>query len=313
MDSQENQRMPMLQIDALDEKYIGVLKALASEPRLRILDLLSDRVLNVSEIADALSIPISTANLHISSLEEAELLITELRPGNRGLQKVCARAYDKILIQLPHAPDREDRALEMSMPIGGYTEANVVPTCGLAGRTSIIGLLDDPNSFYEPDRINAQLLWFSQGYVEYRFPNRLPPKVELVSLQLSMEICSEAPLHHEDWPSDITLWINDVEIGTWTSPQDFGGHRGTLTPDWWEIYNSQYGLMKLWQTTTEGSFIDGLRISGVKLADLGIEERNFIAVRLGVKPDAKHVGGINLFGRHFGNYPQDIIMRLRYT
>jgi predicted transcriptional regulator len=32
--------------------------------------------------------------------------------------------------------------------------------------------------------------------------------------------------------------------------------------------------------------------------------------RIAVKPDAKHLGGINIFGRGFGNYDQDIILRL---
>ncbi len=308
-----NYQAPMLQLDALDGQATAVLKALASAPRLRILDLLSDKVLNVSEIADALGMPLSTANLHISSLEEVGLLKTELRPGNRGLQKTCARVYDSVLIQLPHATTQEDRSVEMSMPVGAYADAQVSPTCGMAGQNGIIGLLDDPRSFYEPERVNAQLLWFSHGHVEYRFPNRLPPKVQLISLQLNIEICSEAPLHHDDWPSDITLWINDVEIGTWTSPQDFGGQRGALTPDWWESYNTQYGLMKSWQITDEGSFIDGLRISDVVLSALKIKEQGFISARIGVKADARHVGGINLFGRHFGNYPQDIILRLRFV
>jgi predicted transcriptional regulator len=29
-----------------------------------------------------------------------------------------------------------------------------------------------------------------------------------------------------------------------------------------------------------------------------------------VKADAKHPGGINIFGRGFGNYDQDIVLRL---
>jgi predicted transcriptional regulator len=35
-----------------------------------------------------------------------------------------------------------------------------------------------------------------------------------------------------------------------------------------------------------------------------------ITVRIGVKEDAEHVGGINIFGRGFGNYDQDLMMRL---
>ena len=56
----------------------------------------------------------------------------------------------------------------------------------------------------------AQLLWFRAGYVEYRFPNRVPPGARVQSLQLTAEICSEAPLHDLDWPSDITVWINGI-------------------------------------------------------------------------------------------------------
>jgi predicted transcriptional regulator len=149
--------------------------------------------------------------------------------------------------------------------------------------------------------------------VKYQFPNRLPPQVTIDSLQLGLELCSEAPLHHDDWPSDITLWINDVEIGTWTSPADFGGkQRGKLTPAWWESRNSQYGLLKVWQVNGEGSFVDGIKVSPIHLADLKLTEHPVISVQIGVKEDAEHVGGINIFGSQFGNYPQDIILRIRY-
>jgi len=303
---------PILRIEALDEEAQTILKALASEPRLQVLDLLKDRVLNVSEIAEALDMPLSTANLHIKGLEEAGLLKTELQPGTRGLQKTCAHVYSTIIVQLPRGDSGQEQAVESTMPVGAYVDCRVTPTCGIAGETGIIGLFDDPASFYEPERVKAQLIWFHHGYVEYRFPNRLPPKVTIDSLQLSMEICSEAPLHHDNWPSDITLWINGQEVGTWTSPRDFGGQRGALTPEWWEEYNSQYGLLKVWQVNGEGSYIDGSHLSDVALAALKLDQEPSIAVRIGVKEEARHVGGLNIFGRKFGNYAQDIRLRLRY-
>lgn len=303
---------PLLTIDAKTDEARKILKALASEPRLRVLDLLSDRVCNVSEIAEALDMPVSTATMHINALEEAGLLLTDHQPASRGVQKVCSRAYDVVLVQLPRAARREEEAVEISMPIGAYIDCEVAPTCGLAGAEGIIGLYDDAASFYEPDHVNAQLLWFHHGFVEYRFPNRLPPKVTLDSLQISLEVCSEAPLHHDDWPSDITLWVNGVETGTWTSPGDFGGQRGALTPEWWEEWNSQYGLLKVWQVNGEGSFVDSKKLSNVTLDDIHVADGAFISVRFGVKKGAEHVGGLNIFGREFGNYPQDIVMRLRY-
>ena len=305
-------RGPVLQIDAVDEEATKILKALGSKPRMQILELLQDRVLNISEISEALDFPLSTTNLHIGKLEKAGLLMSELKPGERGVQKVCSRVYDLIVIQLPHGSPPEEQVVEQSMPIGKFVSCEITPTCGLASESGLIGLYDDPASFYEPHRTEAHLLWFHYGYLEYRFPNRLPPGSVLDSIQLSMEICSEAPLHHTDWPSDITLWINEVEIGTWTSPGDFGGQRGVLTPDWWETFNSQYGLLKVWQVNDGRSYIDGMHLSDVTIADLQLNQQPFIAVKVGVKPDAKHVGGLNIFGRKFGNYPQDIIMRMRY-
>jgi len=293
-------------------KLEAVTKALGSETRLEILRFLSAHTCSLLEIAEALELPPSTATLHINVLEKAGLIETDLRPATRGLQKVCARVYDRVVIQLPAESEPEDKAVEVSMPVGAYTDVNIVPTCGLAGELGIIGHLDDPSTFYEPDRIYAQLLWFRRGYVEYRFPNRLPPNVALDDIEVSFEVCSEAPLHHADWPSDITVWIGNLEIGSWTSPADFGGERGALTPAWWESQNSQYGLLKVWRVTNSGSFVDGVQVSNVRLDDLTLKAGEPIPVRIGIKATASNVGGLNLFGSKFGNYPQDIVLRQHF-
>jgi predicted transcriptional regulator len=276
------------------------------------LEYLGGRLANVSEIAAALDIPLSTANLHLNKLEQAELITTEMKSASRGVQKVCARRYDHISFQFSPETDNTSESVEVSMPIGAYTDFAVTPTCGLAQADGLIGLLDTPASFLEPERINAQLLWFHHGYVEYRFPNKLPQNANVQSLRLSMEICSEAPLHHEDWPSDITLWIDDVEVGSWTSPADFGGERGALTPEWWETFNTQYGLLKVWQVNEGGSYIDGLRISNITLSDILSKGQHDIKVRIGVAENSQFVGGLNLFGKLFGNYPQDIVLTMQY-
>jgi predicted transcriptional regulator len=258
--------------------------------------------------------PLSTAILHINVLEDAQLLRTEMKPGDRGVQKVCQRVFDTVIVDLPVPIEpTQPNIVEVSMPIGAYVDCDVTPTCGLVTDTNIIGFNDDPRSFFEPQHSEAQLLWFKQGYVEYRFPNRLPPKTTPDCLWLSMELCSEAPMHHPDWPSDITMWINGIELGTWTSPADFGGQRGVLTPDWWDSRNTQYGLLKEWRISHEGCYVDGVKLSETTLKDLTMTARAFVSVRIGVKDDAKHRGGVNLFGHKFGNYPQDMLMRIRYN
>ena len=290
----------------------AVTKALGSKTRLEILRFLSAHTCTLLEIAEALNLPPSTATLHINILEKAGLIETDLRPATRGLQKVCARVYDRIIIQLPADIEREETTVEVSMPIGAYVNVQVTPTCGLLGELGIIGQLDDSGSFYEPERIHAQLLWLRRGYVEYRFPNRLPPNVLLNDIEVSFEACSEAPLHHADWPSDITVWIANVELGTWTCPADFGGERGELTPEWWDTQNSQYGLLKVWKVTKNGTFVDGLQVSKVTLHNLSLKPGDPIPVRIGIKETAPNIGGMNLFGSKFGNYPQDIVLRQHF-
>ena len=90
-------------VDASDADggALDVLKALASEPRLRILRYLGDRVVAVNRIALDLGLPPSTAAMHVAELEQAGLISCELRPASRGLRKVCSRTYDEIVVGLP--------------------------------------------------------------------------------------------------------------------------------------------------------------------------------------------------------------------
>jgi predicted transcriptional regulator len=303
-----------LQIDAHapEDRAVQVMKALGNETRIAMLESLANRVIPLSQVARELALPTSTAAMHMLVLERAGLVRTEMRPATRGLQKVCARTYDELVIHLPRGEPQPTNVIESSMPVGGFTEFEVRPTCGLATATQLIGFLDDPASFYEPDRFAAQLLWFGSGHVEYRFPNRLPPLAKPTTLQVSAEVCSEAPLHDDTWPSDITVWVNGVEIGTWTSPGDFGGDRGRYTPAWWETKDTQYGVLKRWRVSDRGTSLDGVALSGATISALSLVPNEPIRVRIGVKPDADHIGGINLFGRRFGNYQQDVVLRLEY-
>ena len=310
----QGQRTLMLYTD-LDhrEASVAAIKSLGSEPRLRILAYLQDRVANVSEIAAALEMPLSTTNMHLNALERAGLIQVESVAASRGVQKLCARLFDLIVVALPQQRPLWGTTESRQMPVGAYSDCLVAPTCGLADMQGLIGPLDDAASFYEPARLDAQLLWFHHGFVEYRFPMRLAPEHTLESLQVSAELCSEAPLHHDDWPSDIYLEINGVRLGTWTSPSDFGNRRGTYTPMWWEDWNTQYGLLKLWRVDAKGSWLDNGPLSDVCLADLALDQQPFVCVRFGVDVDANHVGGMNLFGSGFGDYPQDVVLQVHYA
>lgn len=296
------------------DSALSVLQALSSETRLLILSLLSHRTMNVSALTKALGLPHSTVMFNLKQLEDADLVQIQYTPGTRGRQKLISKRYDELLIKLPGVGiESSQDIVEVSMPIGNYKRFEVRPTCGLASEGKFIGMMDDARSFYEPEHVFAQILWFRQGFVEYDFPNNVPFDAVATSLEISAELCSEAPEYDLNWPSEITLWINDVEIGTWLSPSDFGGVRGRLTPSWWQTEQTQYGSLKRWRVTGEGSYLDDQKLPKVSLEDLNLKADNHISVRIGIKADAGHVGGINLLGRKFGNHPQDLLMRIRYA
>ncbi len=295
------------------ERALTIIRAVDSETRLSMLSLLSHSPMNVSELTAAMQLPHSTVNFNLKLLEAAGLLDVQYMPGTRGRQKLISKRYEEILIQLPGAAiSAQPNVVEISMPIGNYRHSDVLPTCGLATEAKLIGLVDDARSFFEPEHVFAQIIWFRHGTLGYDFPNNLPHGAEASELEVSFELCSEAPEHDLDWPSDITVWLNNTEIGTWTSPADFGGSRGKLTPLWWPINHSQFGVLKRFKINREGSFIDGKQVSSLPISALNLTGQPQIQMKVGVKSDARYQGGVNLYGRKFGNIEQDIVMRLWY-
>nr|WP_170312368.1 helix-turn-helix domain-containing protein [Paenibacillus sacheonensis] len=304
-----------LSFDEPDE-LVAVAHALSTRSRVDLLHLLSTKRMNVVEIAEALSLPVSTVANNVKILEAAGLINTELLPATRGAMKVCSRNYDDIHIgfNAPKLPPKGE-ALEyrIEIPIGHYSDCEVYPTCGIAGADKVLFEEDEPVQFYHPKHIDAQLIWFRKGYVEYQLPLDLPSGARIKSLEFAMEMCSEAPNYDHNWPSDITLWVNGREIGCWTSPGDFGDRRGKLNPSWWLDVATQYGLLKTWIINEERTTLDMREVSDVKLADLNLKQRPSVKLRIGVKDDAVHKGGVNLFGRHFGDYEQEIAMKVTYV
>jgi len=288
------------------------LLALSSELRLKIFQLVREKPMNVREISSALSIPASTAATNVAILEEGGLIKTTSKKAVKGSQKVCTAEYDEILITFEiESEKKQDNTITMEMPIGLYTQFHVSPPCGLCSVEKIIGFLDVPSAFHEAERVKAGLIWFQTGFVEYKFPNNLLyDGRKLNQLECIMELSSEVPETNKNWPSDIYVSVNDVELGKWTSPGDFGDRRGEYTPGWWKLEGSQYGLLKTWRVNEHGSYIDGVKISDVSIEDLHLMDHHSIKIRICVKEGSEHVGGVNIFGRGFGNYDRDIQLKL---
>ena len=290
-----------------------ILKALASEVRARLLEHLTrNGPRNVNQLADELGLPQSTVSSNVQVLVDAGLISTRSEKGRKGSQKICQSTFTELLVAFKdRAPSDGRDCVEVAMPIGLYTRCEVSAPCGLCSPDGVIGLLDVPDTFLEPDRMRAGLLWFTRGFVEYQFPNNAKlAGAAVAALDLSMELSSEVPGTSKDWPSDITVAVNGHEIDTWTSPGDFGDRRGRLTPEWWKLAGSQYGEMRTWTVSKDGTARDGTRVSDCDIGRLALDEHRSIRVRIGVRDGAAHPGGLNLFGRGFGDHGRDLTMRL---
>ena len=288
-----------------------ILEAFASETRIRILELLDEKPMNIREIAEKLEISSTIVAKHISKLEKAGIIKSETSPGKRGTQKVSSIQLDQMTLLLRKNKNTRN-VYTYSIPIGQYSNYHVKPTCGLASTAKIIGLVDDPRYFADPEHINASFLWLAGGWVEYRIPNYLLRNQKINSIEFMFEICSEAPGYNDNWPSDITFSINNHEVGMWTCPGDFGNPRGVFNPLWWPSTHTQYGLLKTVIVNEQASFLDGITISDKTISNLNISYGKEIIFKIASEESTVNQGGLCLFGKGFGNYNMDIEVVIEY-
>lgn len=302
-----------LQLD--DEEQLCNLGAVLNSPaRLQILKLLYFNSYNVGEIAQKLHIPNSSAALYVKSLEKANLISTKVVAGSRGSMKICSRKNDNIVIQLNKLDENTDKVADISMPVGCYTDCHIEPSCGIISEKGYIAPEDRPEMFFLPQRVNAQLIWSKCGYVEYQFPFTISEYSRITGLSLSFEVCSETNNYNEDWPSDITVWIDGIECGTWRCPSDYGARRGRLNPEWWSSGCTQYGKLLILEISENGCTINDVPISaGPLINNFDFSTQKPITIRIGNKTDAEYQGGFNIFGKKMGDFEQDIVFSIVYT
>ena len=181
----------MLYIKDLEEG-VELFKALGSELRINIIQmLLKNREMNMNEIAGRLNITNGALTSHIKKLEDVGLIQVNVDVSGHGNQKVCRVKQERLLVDIvPAAEYGKVGFYEAEIPVGQYGRYEVYPTCGISTTVKLIGEVDDPRYFAHPDRINAGILWFSRGYVEYLIPNVLPAAQKIDEITFSMELSS---------------------------------------------------------------------------------------------------------------------------
>ena len=299
-----------------DTNAIALLgRALSSPIRIEMLRLLNGKARHLSEISEIMGLQISSTAFHLKVLEDAGIITVEnstKRKGSikffsYGIHKKISVFFRKETINLKKLP------VTLHLKIGDFIDASLDESCGIASETKAL-MENSPKKIFSPERTNAQLIWCkNSGYLTYAIPNDFSME-DLNSVSFSMELCSETNGYNSDFPSDITFWINGVEICTWISPGDFGDHYGKFTPPWWFPESTKYGILTTVSVKQDGVYLNEQLINKkIDIDSLSLSKGNRITFTVGVKPNAKHKGGFNIFGENFGEYNQGIIFSATYN
>ena len=294
------------------KEQLAICSALGSKMRIRILELLiQNGRMSMNDLAQAMNITNGALTPHIRKLEASDLVRINTDSTGHGNLKLCEPHLTKILFDFSRV-SRPGNVYRSHLRVGQYSHCLILPTCGLSTSREIIGKVDDARYFTHQKRFEADILWFTKGYVEYLIPCVIPRNAKIREISISAELSSEAPGSNAEWPSDIHFYLNETLLGVWTSPGDFADVPGLFTPEWWFSNWNQYGLLKTLSIRQDGTYMDDEPLSGVTLDDLSIEKEKPMYFSFAVPEAAEHAGGLTIFGRDFGNYNQDIEFSILY-
>ncbi|SCJ31683.1 Uncharacterized protein conserved in archaea [uncultured Clostridium sp.] len=306
-----NKNLDKIYIKALD-KNLSFFQALASETRLKIISLIQNKEMSIKDLSDALGMSSAIITKHINKLEDVGLIESYSQPGIRGLLKLCKIKVSEVQVILNNNYEENDsKFTEIDVPIGSYSSFKIYPPCGLASKDKLFGILDDSRYFASPNRFDISLIWFTSGYLEYSIPIYDIDFSNLNEIEISLEICSEFPGYNNSFKSDIYFYLNNIHLGKWTSPGDFGDRKGVFTPSWWDL-GSEYGLLKIIKINSSGVYLDGIKLSDTSLDQYLTGELDCISFKIECPKDTQNPGGINIFGKNFGNFDQNIKIKCFY-
>lgn len=289
-----------------NEKALDVFNALSHVDRLKIIELIDYKEVPISKIKDNLQISAPSLSKHLKILENAGLIQLKYGAKDQWKQKFVSLKTDNIAIHFPQKLFPDLSKIRETVKIGHFIDFDARPSCGMATKSQIIGRIDDPKSFLNQKRVNASIIWLSQGFIEYRIPKPLKNGEEIALLDISLELASEFSISNNTWPTNLKIILNDIPVATVTIPGNFSDVRGKYTPDWWADDFSQYGLLKHIRITQSDTSVDGVKVSDFTLKDTLIEEKDFISFKIETEQCQNRYGGLTIFGSNWGNHHQDI-------
>lgn len=301
--------------DSKDTNAIALLgRAISSPIRIKILDLLGNSPMKLSDIADALDIQVSSAAIHMDILLDAGIVSVDNSIKHKGHVKFFSYVKEKsIVVNLRNIEkqNNKDKKYVYKINIGDYTDAEL-HNFGFASEECMLNDNDEQMVFVD-SRHKAQALWAGKGWVKYTIPNNYTQDGDIEKIDVTLEICSEAIGYNHTFPSEISFYLNDTKLCTYLCPGDFGDRYGKYTPSWWYKESTKYGMLTNICVTKNGVFLNGKSVNtNVDIQSLDLSKGNKTTLKISVDDDAKHQGGFNLFGEKFGDYNIPIVFTVYY-
>lgn len=286
--------------------YSDILKictALGSKTRLEIINEIKKKPnINLNELAEKLKLTNGALTSHIKMLSDLDIVQVNVISAKRGAQKVCSLNNILFLIDL-FKNEYNNNSYEENIPIGLFTNFYTNSNCGLISQNKIIGEINEPKYFSSSDRLNSNLIWLSNGYLEYSIPNLIEEKQTITEIQISLELSTA--INSKNDLSKIDLTLNDKSIGCFNIDCIQDNIKGLYSPEWWNF--KSFGKLFVIKINSNGVFLNDMKISDVDISQINIVNNQKINFTINCDNN-----GVAIFGNNFGNYNQDIKVKVSF-
>ncbi len=286
--------------------YNDILKtctALGSKTRLEIINEIRKKPnINLNELAEKLKLTNGALTSHIKMLSDLGIVQVNITSAKRGAQKVCSLNNILFLIDL-FKNEYNNNFYEENIPIGLFSNFYTNSNCGLISQKKIIGEINEPKYFSSSNRLNSNLIWFSDGYLEYSIPNLIEEKQTITEIQISLELSTA--INSKNNLSIINLNLNNKPIASFNVDNIQDNSKGLYSPEWWNF--KSFGKLFVIKINSNGVFLNDVKISDVDISQINIVNNEKINLNISCDDN-----GVAIFGNNFGNYNQDIKVKVSF-
>lgn len=287
------------------DKALPILKALSNESRLRIMHLLSTQPMGVTEIARTVGLSQPTATVYLQQLEEAGLISHRFQKSPQGVQKLSFNLYDSVQIDWDGGPDAVPTTeYTIDMPVGHYTMIDCRRGSLLASSARILASREDVSKFFNPVRMEAELLVLEEGSVRYLFPYNIPPSHELQGLRISLEV-GPSFLEERNGAS-FEMAVNGRVLGPIVLDKAVDAAQHSSAPEWLSPRLPAFGRLLVLEIDEAETRLNTQLLSDLAVTDLGLVPMRPFELELRVGSAEGSASGLVIYGKGFGLYNQDI-------